>query len=410
MNKKGFTLVELLAVIAILAILVIMAVPNVINLFNDAKLRTFISETESLYKSVEQQVLAKQMKTTSANTYVFCSSVEESSLNLSGGDNLHYYITYVQGKMTSFFVENGTYLMYIDTTSGKGDIKISDLTKNTDGYYDYVYLLAPGKSINTCQAPSEDIKGEKVSIASNAVATNSVEEEKCETAVAFSSDSWETISCNVKNGNTSAYNLGDTKEVTLDGYGAHTLRIVNTSSPEECKTEGFSQSACGFVLEFTDIITTYNMNTNNTNKNGWSDTEMRTFINNNIYNSFENDLRNIIIDTTVISGYGINDSANFTSIDKLYLLDGKELYGSSFITDYNTANEYERQLDYYKEIKISNDKSKAIKEYNNTATFYFLRSASSNSSEYFFNVSTSGDWNYYYANRLGGVSVAFRIG
>ena len=49
MKKKGFTLVELLAVIAILAILVIMAVPNVINLFNDAKLRTFISETESLY-------------------------------------------------------------------------------------------------------------------------------------------------------------------------------------------------------------------------------------------------------------------------------------------------------------------------------------------------------------------------
>ena len=234
--------------------------------------------------------------------------------------------------------------------------------------------------------------------------------ENCETAVAFSTDSWETISCNVKNGTIAAYNVGDTKEVALDGYGTHTLRIVNTSTPDECNTEGFSQSACGFVLEFTDIITTYNMNTNNTNKNGWSDTEMRTFINSNIYNSFENDLRNIIIDTTVISGYGINDLANFTSIDKLYLLDGKELYGSSFITDYNTANEYERQLDYYKEIKISNDKSKAIKEYNNTATFYFLRSASSNSSEYFFNVSTSGDWNYYYANRLGGVSVAFRIG
>ena len=140
MKKKGFTLVELLAVIAILAILVIMAVPNVINLFNDAKLRTFISETQSLYKLVEEQVLAKQMKTTSANTYVFCSSDEESSLDLSGGDNLHYYITYVQGKMTSFFVENGTYLMYIDTTFGNGDIKISDLTKNTDGYYDlYIY-------------------------------------------------------------------------------------------------------------------------------------------------------------------------------------------------------------------------------------------------------------------------------
>ena len=33
MNKKGFTLVELLAVIAILAILVIIALPNVLKMF-----------------------------------------------------------------------------------------------------------------------------------------------------------------------------------------------------------------------------------------------------------------------------------------------------------------------------------------------------------------------------------------
>ena len=34
--------------------------------------------------------------------------------------------------------------------------------------------------------------------------------ENCETAVAFSSDSWETISCNVKNGTIAAYSVGDT--------------------------------------------------------------------------------------------------------------------------------------------------------------------------------------------------------
>ena len=53
MNKKGFTLVELLAVIAILAILVIMAVPNVLSLFTGAKVSTFISQAESLYKAAE---------------------------------------------------------------------------------------------------------------------------------------------------------------------------------------------------------------------------------------------------------------------------------------------------------------------------------------------------------------------
>ena len=37
MNKKGFTLVELLAVITILAILILIALPNIMGLFNDAK-------------------------------------------------------------------------------------------------------------------------------------------------------------------------------------------------------------------------------------------------------------------------------------------------------------------------------------------------------------------------------------
>ena len=41
MNKKGFTLVELLAVIAILAILVIIALPNVMEMFNSAKENSF---------------------------------------------------------------------------------------------------------------------------------------------------------------------------------------------------------------------------------------------------------------------------------------------------------------------------------------------------------------------------------
>ena len=37
-NRKGFTLVELLAVIAILAILVIIALPNVLNMYKKANL------------------------------------------------------------------------------------------------------------------------------------------------------------------------------------------------------------------------------------------------------------------------------------------------------------------------------------------------------------------------------------
>ena len=73
------------------------------------------------------------------------------------------------------------------------------------------------------------------------------------------------------------------------------VRISNMSTPSECSQEGFSQSACGFVVEFTDIITTHNMNpsgeykgtTYNSgwNKDGWPKSQMKTFIDNDIYNS-----------------------------------------------------------------------------------------------------------------------------
>ena len=41
MNRKGFTLVELLAVIVVLAIIMIVAIPSVINAMNDARKASF---------------------------------------------------------------------------------------------------------------------------------------------------------------------------------------------------------------------------------------------------------------------------------------------------------------------------------------------------------------------------------
>ena len=161
MNKKGFTLVELLAVIAILAILVIMAVPNVINLFNNAKVSTFISQAESLYKSAEQQVVANQMKGITSGNFVFCyTSTEDASgtnkLSLSGTDSLHYYIVYSGGKITSFQAEDGSYAINITNASG---INLSDFSASEGGNYTNVYLY--GSSISACSASSITV-GNKV--------------------------------------------------------------------------------------------------------------------------------------------------------------------------------------------------------------------------------------------------------
>ena len=231
----------------------------------------------------------------------------------------------------------------------------------------------------------------------------------------FATDSWSTIIANVKAGNGSEYAIGSTKEVNLGStYGTHTLRIANTSRPSECSGTGFSQTACGFVLEFADIITDHVMNDTNTNVGGWPATSMRTFVNNDIYNAIPSEIKNAIIDTTVVSGHGnTSGETNFTSTDKLYLLSTAEVWsqGSSNTISTDTARDVTRQLDYYKNLGTSTSNySGAIKKNGTSDSYWWLRAASSNSTGNFLRVNYGGDWNNSSADNAYGVAPAFRLG
>ena len=227
----------------------------------------------------------------------------------------------------------------------------------------------------------------------------------------FATDSWSTIIANVKAGNGSEYKVGSTKEVNLGTtYGTHTLRVANTSTPSECSTSGFSQTACGFVLEFADIITTHNMNDTDTNVGGWPATTMRTFVNNDIYNAIPSEIKNAIIDTTVVSGHGGEDTENFASTDKLYLLSPKEIY-TDWANSNDTAEDLTRTLDYYTAHGVTTSNgSGAIKKDGTSASDWWLRSAISNDDFSFYIVGTSGDWYGDIANDTSGVAPAFRLG
>ena len=226
----------------------------------------------------------------------------------------------------------------------------------------------------------------------------------------FATDSWSTIIANVKAGNGSEYAIGSTKEVNLGStYGTHTLRVANTSTPSECSGTGFSQSACGFVLEFADIITEHAMNDTNTNVGGWPATSMRTFVNNDIYNAIPSEIKNAIIDTTVVSGHGREDAENFTSTDKLYLLSTAEVWANGQSCD--TARDNTRQLDYYKNLGTSTSNySGAIKKSESSAVLWWLRAAYSIYTNNFLTVNDHGGWRASYADSTLGVAPAFRLG
>ena len=235
----------------------------------------------------------------------------------------------------------------------------------------------------------------------------------------FAADSWKTIIKAVRNNNISKYNVGDTRTIDMGTYGTHTLRIANKSKPSSCSKSGYSQTACGFVLEFADIITTYNMNPAGTyknveyeygwNKDGWPASAMRTFVNNDIYNSLPSDLRSGIVETTVVSGYGSSDSANFTSTDKLYLLSPMEVWGDwtgMYGSEVDRAKNQTRQLDYYSNLDVTyNNYNSAIKKHGTSQYFWWHRSAKYDNNIGFYGMRGNG-----YAYRDGGVSPAFRIG
>ena len=130
-NKKGFTLVELLAVIAILAILVIIALPNVINMYNKAQKQTFLTEARNVYREAEKKFLANSIS--GKNTKVI-NSEDSSKLDMNGKKLQYCVVLNNSGKVTDMKVSNGK---WVASLNGKSidELTIDDLEDgNLDDY------------------------------------------------------------------------------------------------------------------------------------------------------------------------------------------------------------------------------------------------------------------------------------
>ncbi len=307
---------------------------------------------------------------------------------------LEYEITYDVGTpiLQYHLLEAGNILTYKVRIHFKEDISEADLL---DDSVEYIFTVG----VNYVQANSNGIRPPEPQL--------------------FGKEDWATIVTRVKSGDTSKYAVGDLKQIDLGSLGVHTVRIANMSKPDRCANSNYSETACGFVLEFADVITTYRMNysydeddEDGGNVGSWPDTLMRTYINNTIYNALPQALKDGIIQTRVLTGHGDYDSGTFTSTDKLYLLSAMELYGYwSRIGDYEYPYDFTAQLDYYKSRGVnSTNYGAVIKKSDGTASIWWLRSPEYEEYEYFLAVQVSGTFNTYKSTNYYGVSPAFRIG
>ena len=128
MNKKGFTLVELLAVIAILALLVIIALPNVLSMFNKAKKDTFLTEAKSIFKESASKYISDNMHNSNDGN-IYCKSETDSKnpLDMDIGNTYYYIEKDSTGKTIKFVAWNSS--GYVTKVVGD-NVMLNDVTEN----------------------------------------------------------------------------------------------------------------------------------------------------------------------------------------------------------------------------------------------------------------------------------------
>ena len=139
-NRKGFTLVELLAVIVILAIIMIIAIPSVLGTLTTARQKTFVEYVTRVYKAGQEQYLTLQ-QTDALGTIAEC-----------GTETIGGYTYCKKGRMVYFDIQKGLGLN--STGSYKGWVAVKSAS-GTDtqttiyvGLYDGNYITSSGTGAN----------------------------------------------------------------------------------------------------------------------------------------------------------------------------------------------------------------------------------------------------------------------
>lgn len=326
----------------------------------------------------------------------------------------------------------------IDVQTGTKNVTTISTTETSGTTYYALDFIYPDTGVAQSQRGTDN---ELVHFSGYVTLVSSTNTKPIPVPVSFADDSWEIIAANVqekKDATASVYSVGSEKEVKIDidNNGtdeSYTVRIANNSN-YDCKDDSGntleSKTACGFVVEFTEIIDNKLMNSNPTNVGGWPATEIYQYLNgtynsdtktwnrtDTLYSKLPKDLQDVIIDTTVLSGHGSTDGeTNFISEDKLYLLSPKEIYGSvftvDFISSYDAALSSTIQLDYYDGRITAANRTGAIKQYGGIDVSWWLRSAFPTSDEnftYVYNNASLSNVRANYNDFQIGISPAFRI-
>ena len=154
MNKKGFTLVELLAVIVILAVIILVAMNAVIPQMEKARKSSFETEIQTFAKAAETYFTSAAMSDSSALTDGSCVSVKYLRENyVNKADNKYIGAACIKYNLVYITISSGVYQFSGKITgASSGDVskgvqKIGDTGVTPFAALNYPDIFASGSTI-----------------------------------------------------------------------------------------------------------------------------------------------------------------------------------------------------------------------------------------------------------------------
>ena len=191
------------------------------------------------------------------------------------------------------------------------------------------------------------------------------------------------------------FQVGDQKSITVNGVKYQT-RIIGFN--HDNLTSG---GKAGITFQMVDCLnTTYNMESSNTNANGWLNCAMRkTHLRTTIWGQLESSLKSVIKTVNKLASSGNQSATIQTAQDTLFLLSEVEIFGK---VTYSKAGEGS-QYAYY---AAGNS---TIKKVNGSADYWWERSPGGSNSASFCFVNSGGTASNNNASYAGGVAFGFCV-
>ena len=213
--------------------------------------------------------------------------------------------------------------------------------------------------------------------------------------------SWSEIAEISESGEAANYfAVGDEKKITLNNGETYTLQIIGINHDDLS-----SGGKAGVTFQFKEVMSVMkHMNDGDwsINTGGWSDSKMRTYVNNDVYTLLPVDLQKNIKLVNKKSDIGNKDSSKLrTTSDKLFLLSSKEINRESSSVTSGQGSVYEFYLNGENRIKYKVD--------TNLPTYWWTRSAGNVIAYNFGRVTTQGLVEYSNSYFMSGVAPAFCI-